>query len=584
MNLNKKIIFCHHFLDKGKFLVSTPLQVARTIYYGFQSMFADFQGVTLGARARFEQSDWTAVQQAQKKRIDVYRAKVEQLVPQVQQVGGEALKNIEVWEHVRSDFAQLIMPLANADIAESFYNSVIGKLYAHEYIDDRYAFITPSVDVFSMARDPLLIRSYQLDRHWRETVRQLLLDYQFNVDYSNLDKDQDFLINSIKESFPDVHLRDETITVNVLEAVFYRNKGAYIVGCIEDLGQSNKPFLIALMNKENGVYVDALITNPEEVSVIFSFTRAYFMVDSPVPAHIVAFLGKMMPHKKRFELYASIGFRKHAKTDLYRDMMMHLSTTTDQFVEAPGIRGMVMLVFTLPSYDAVFKLIKDKFTPPKEVTEKIVREKYFLVTKHDRVGRMADTQEFNGMRLPRERFSQELLDILLKFAPSKVTVTETDVIIQHMYTERRMVPLNMYLSDASEGDINIVMQDYGQAIKDLAAANIFPGDMLLKNFGVTRHKRVIFYDYDELCYLTDCNFRSIPEPKTEEQEMSSTPWYNVAPEDVFPEEFRLFFSGNPKARKAFEEYHSDLYGPELWQSLQRSVSEGIVADVYPYRR
>jgi isocitrate dehydrogenase kinase/phosphatase len=291
-----------------------------------------------------------------------------------------------------------------------------------------------------------------------------------------------------------------------------------------------------------------------------------------------------MPHKSLSELYNCIGFKKHGKTEFYRHFIKHLNNSDDKFVIAPGIKGMVMSVFTLPSYGIVFKIIKDKFTPPKEVTEKIVKEKYKLVTRHDRVGRMADTQEFTSFSFDRDRFSDELLEELRAVAPSKLIETDDKIIIKHLYTERRMEPLNLYLNHATDEQIWEVMDEYGNAIRQLAAANIFPGDMLLKNFGVTRHGRVVFYDYDEICYLTECNFREIPEPKTEEQAMSSTPWYSVEEFDVFPEEFRLFFSGNPKARNAFEALHSELYEASYWRSLQQQIESGRVVDVFPYRR
>ena len=283
-------------------------------------------------------------------------------------------------------------------------------------------------------------------------------------------------------------------------------------------------------------------------------------------------------------MYASFGFRKHSKTEFYRDFVKHLQHSDDQFVVAPGIKGMVMSVFTLPSYDIVFKIIKDRFTPPKDVTAAVVKEKYHLVTRHDRVGRMADTQEFGGFRFPIERFDPQLLAELQQEAASRLDISDTEVTIKHLYTERRMVPLNLYLREASEAQIEDVMDEYGNAIKQLAAANIFPGDMLLKNFGVTRHGRVVFYDYDEICHITECTFRRIPEPKTEEQAMAAQPWYNVGPNDIFPEEFRLFFSGNPKAREAFDKLHSELYDADYWQGLKEQIEAGKVVDVFPYRR
>jgi isocitrate dehydrogenase kinase/phosphatase len=298
----------------------------------------------------------------------------------------------------------------------------------------------------------------------------------------------------------------------------------------------------------------------------------------------VRFLSTIMPQKDRSELYNSIGFHKHGKTEFYRHVLAHMKTSNGKFVIAPGIKGMVMSVFTLPSYPVVFKVIKDKFDPPKTVTEEIVKEKYKFVSRSDRVGRMADTQEYTNFIFYRNRFSEELLQELQTLAPSKLEMDDKWLIIKHLYVERRMEPLNLYLQDANDKEIYAAMEEYGNAIKQLAAANIFPGDMLLKNFGVTRHGRVVFYDYDELCPLTECNFRKIPEAQTAEQEMADRPWYTVDEADVFPEEFRLFFSGNPTARKAFEDQHSDLYDYHYWRRLQDRIRAGHVESTFPYRR
>jgi isocitrate dehydrogenase kinase/phosphatase len=345
------------------------------------------------------------------------------------------------------------------------------------------------------------------------------------------------------------------------------------------------PFVFPFLNNEDGrVYVDTVLFSPDDVSMLFSFTRSYFMVDTAVPSQYVGFLKSIMPQKELFELYSAIGFGKHAKTVFYRRAVAHTAETDDSYIIAPGIKGMVMLVFTLPSYDYVYKVIKDRFTPPKDMTREQVKGKYKLVKRWDRAGRMADTQEFNNLAFDRRRFSDELVAELEKEAPSLLEQKGNALILKHVYVERRMIPLNLYIKDATQDQLYSVMDEYGNAIKQLAAANIFPGDMLLKNFGVTRHGRVVFYDYDEICPLVDCSFRTIPLPKTEEQEMASQPWYNVAANDVFPEEFRLFFSGNRRARDAFDELHPDLYRADFWSDLQRQVKDGRVGDVYPYRR
>jgi isocitrate dehydrogenase kinase/phosphatase len=320
------------------------------------------------------------------------------------------------------------------------------------------------------------------------------------------------------------------------------------------------------------------------VSVLFSFTRSYFLVDATIPAQSVLFLQQLMPAKPISEIYSSIGHNKHGKTYYHRCAFRHMQSTHDQFNIAPGIKGMVMTVFTLPSYDFVFKVIKDRFTPPKDMTREQVKAKYALVKRWDRAGRMADTQEFTNLAFARERFSDELMDELRKVAPSVLEEHGKALVIKHVYVERRMTPLNLYLRNATDEQVEAVMDEYGNAIKQLAAANIFPGDMLLKNFGVTRHGRVVFYDYDEIVPLTDCNFRTIPKPRTEAEEMSSKPWYTVGPNDIFPEEFSLFFSGNQRARQVFDTLHSDIYEASFWQGLQEKIHAGHVEDFFPYRR
>ncbi|MEH6551799.1 MAG: bifunctional isocitrate dehydrogenase kinase/phosphatase [Pseudomonadales bacterium] len=564
----------------------TSRKLARAVLNGFHSMFADFQNITLAAKARFEQADWHGIQQAQADRLEIYKSKVKQLIPLMETLSSNEIDDLDLWCDIKAHYIQLISQHANYEIAETFFNSVFCKVIGHEHIDDRHAFVLSSqMDIPENAEFPVFT-SYPLEGSTKTLIARILHDYQFSIPYEDLKRDTRNVVKTmIEEVSENFATTGYDIVVDVLEPVFYRNKSAYIVARIKGFTEQPLPFVLPILhNDKNELYVDTVITDPDEIGIIFSFTRSYFMVDAPQPSQIVKFLAGLMPHKKIYELYASIGFRKHSKSEFFRDFVFHLQSSDDQFVLAPGIKGMVMSVFTLPSYDIVFKIIKDKFAPPKEVTRAIVKEKYQLVTKHDRAGRMADTQEFSGFHFPKERFSEELLEELTLVAPSLLTITETDVIIAHLYTERRMVPLNLYLKNASDEEIVQAMDEYGNSIRQLAAANIFAGDMLLKNFGVTRHGRVVFYDYDEICFLTECNFRTIPKAKTEEQEMASQPWYTVAEFDIFPEEFSLFFSGNPKARIAFDRLHGDLYEADTWKQLQQQIEAGKIVNVFPYRR
>jgi isocitrate dehydrogenase kinase/phosphatase len=416
-----------------------------------------------------------------------------------------------------------------------------------------------------------------------DTLRQIYADYQFEAPYKNLEEDLEKVAFNLKEDILHKYPIDEQARLEVLKSVFYRNKGAYIIGRLQ-ISRKIEPFVLAFLNEEGTISTDALITDENTVSILFSFTRSYFMVQTDAPSTLVEFIQSLIPLKDSAEIYNSIGFNKHGKTEFYRHFTKHLQQSSDKFILAPGIKGMVMSVFTLPSYNVVFKLIKDNFDPPKQSTKTQVKEKYKLVSRHDRVGRLADTHEFENFVFEKSRFSDELLEELLKVAPSIIQIEGDKVTIQHLYIERRMIPLNIYLQKASLAEAREAVEEYGNAIKQLAAANIFPGDMLLKNFGVTRHRRVIFYDYDEICFLTDCNFRTIPEPRTYEEEMSSEPWYHVGVNDIFPEEFRSFLIGRIEVRDIFFEIHAEIFEPKFWQNLQKRIREGEVLDVFPYRQ
>ncbi|MEM1141545.1 MAG: bifunctional isocitrate dehydrogenase kinase/phosphatase [Pseudomonadota bacterium] len=560
---------------------------ARIVLNGFESYFAEFQIITLGARSRFENADWLGIHDATAERIDLYKRKLEAVLGAVELVAGEALKNYAFWRDTRQIYAGLIQKHSNFEIAETFYNSVFNSVFQHKHVRNDYAFVFSSQGDIPQSDTGLVLRRYRVEEHLSDTFRELLRDYCFDIPYEDLDRDLTFIQQALDEelgNIPGFTLQPDDLRLEVLTNHFYRNKGAYIVGRILSGGDS-MPFVLPILHSENSsVYIDTILFGSDRVSVVFSFTRSYFMVDATIPSQYVLFLAKLMPAKPISEIYNCMGYNKHGKTDYHRSALRHMESTTDKFIIAPGIKGMVMSVFTLPSYPFVFKIIKDRFTPPKEVTREQVKEKYRLVKRSDRAGRMADTQEFTNLAFARDRFSEELIQELHAVAPSLISERGRALILGHCYVERRMTPLNLYIQDASEEELLAVMDEYGNSIKELAAANIFPGDMLLKNFGVTRHGRVVFYDYDEIVPLLACNFRHIPEPRNEEEEMASKPWYTVGPNDIFPEEFRLFFSGNQRARKAFDERHSDIYDASFWRSLQEQIRGGYVESFYPYRR
>jgi isocitrate dehydrogenase kinase/phosphatase len=556
---------------------------SRIIFEGFKSYRDAFQSITRGAQFRFETGDWQAVQHANSDRLALYTIHIERVASQIHEALDGRLPSAAEWQSCRNEYEQLIGTQYNAELFETFYNSVHRHLTDDADVSDQEMFVRTCHPTPPVAAGEPLTRHYSTSDGVVEMVRQIIADLPFAAPWRNLDRD----IGNVLRSLVDERREITTpvgLSVELLKPIFYRNKAAYVVGrlAFRDLFW---PIAFPLHRDSRGsIYIDTLICDEDELSVVFSFTRAYFMVDTDFPHAMLDFLQELLPNKKHSELYASIGLHKHAKTVFFRDFLHHLDHSTDLFSIAAGIKGMVMTVFTLPSYQIVFKIIKDHFPPQKQVTAEEVREKYQIVKSHDRVGRMADTQEFGNLVLPLARFDQELLDELLRVAASSVRIEGNKVRIRHVYTERLMTPLNLFIEQAEPGALDEALDEYGNAIKQLAAANIFPGDMLLKNFGITRHGRVVFYDYDEICYLTDVNFRAIPEPRTPEEEMSSEPWYSVGPNDVFPEEFRRFLFGRPAIKRRFTELHGELFDPEYWRELQRVILDGQVMDVYPYRR
>ncbi|MBB2494935.1 bifunctional isocitrate dehydrogenase kinase/phosphatase [Aquipseudomonas ullengensis] len=560
--------------------------IARQILDGFDDYRAHFREITNGARARFEQAQWQEAQAASAARINLYEEKVSEVGERLRSsFNDEFLLDVELWPLVKSAYIGLIDLRFDDELAETWFNSIFCGLFSHDQISDGCMFIHTTRPALRPHVSAPQTRSYLPQGNLNQALRQIFDDYRFSVAYEDLDRDVLRVEEQLRTNLPDWVCKDPELCIELFSATLYRNKGAYLVGRIYTRDEQ-WPLVFPLLHREGqGIQIDTLITDEAEVSIIFSFTRSYFMVRVEIPAEFIGFLKRILPGKHIAELYTSIGFYKHGKSEFYRSLINHLATTDDKFIMAPGVRGMVMSVFTLPGFNTVFKIIKDRFSPSKNVDRATVIEKYRLVKSVDRVGRMADTQEFADFRFPKAKFDPECLAELLEVAPSTVEIENEDtVLIRHCWTERRMTPLNIYLEHANEAQVREALEDYGLAIKQLAAANIFPGDMLLKNFGVTRHGRVVFYDYDEICYLTEANFRRIPPPRYPEDEMASEPWYSVAPLDVFPEEFPPFLFADIGQRRLFSQLHGDLYDADYWKGLQEAIRAGKVIDVFPYRR
>ena len=522
---------------------------------------------------------------ARVERIAYYDARVRESVETLHQIFDLERHDQALWKQVKLQYMGLLYEHKQPELAESFYNSVFCQLFDRRYYSNSHIFVRPglSTDVIDMD-NPAYRSYYPTSDGLAQTLGTLLDSFNLNLEWENLNRDIDRLCEAFEPELVCPPLGSETCQMQVITTLFFRNKAAYIVGRIRIAGILSG-FVLPLLRTEQGeLYVDALIVDTQALAIIFSFTRAYFMVDTQVPSALIDFLQSILPSKTKSDLYTSIGFQKQGKTLFYRDFLNHLTHSADQFIIAPGIEGMVMSVFTLPSFPYVFKVIKDKLAPPKKITRQTVKDKYMYVKTHDRVGRMADTLEFSHVAFPIDRVSSELLDKLKQDIATSLGIEGDQVIIRHLYIERRMVPLNMYLGHAPDEALEHVVREYGNTIKDLIKANIFPGDMLLKNFGVTRQNRIVFYDYDELMPMKDIRVRAIPPARTPEQEMASEPWYRVEENDFFPEQFEHFVMSYPKVRELLLKHHADLLDAKYWQGIILDLEKGVRADVFPYAR
>ena len=575
--------------------------IAKAMLDGFNRHYRLFRTESARAKHRFETADWHGQQRAQRERIEFYDLRVRECVRRLEKEFQAGAQGMDVWYQVKLHYIGLLVAHCQPELAETFFNSVTTKILHRTHFHNDFIFVRPAVSTeYIESQDPGAGPSYRAyypqPESLRETLAHVIAGFELQRPFEDLERDIGYVLAALQPRIAGFKLR-ANFQIQVLSSLFFRNKGAYLVGKVIN-GFSSMPFALPILHNEAGqLFIDAALFGEDDLLALFSFARAYFMVDMEVPSAYVQFLAGLMPRKPLAELYSALGLAKQGKTLFYREFLWHLKHSSDQLRIAPGIKGMVMLVFDLPSFPYVFKLIKDEFPPQKDTTREQVESKYQLVKRHDRVGRMADTLEYSLVALPRERFSEALMAELLAHAPAQIEVSDRDgdgqqeVIIRHLYIERRMVPLNLYLQEAFDAGLDDPQArqqmersviDYGNAIKDLVAANIFPGDMLWKNFGVTRGGKVVFYDYDEIEYLTDCHFRAVPPPRCEEDELSGEVWWKVGPRDVFPETFAPFLLGNPAVREVFMRHHADLLTPQYWQAQKERIQHGHVHDVFPY--
>jgi len=553
---------------------------AATIHSSFEDYNEEFSRITQRAPRRFQEREWKLGQRDAVERIDLYDRRVHSCVAGLVGPMGSAIAAQAIWSRVRSEYSRLIADCVDSEFYKTFFNSLTRKVFNTVGVNPEVEYLAPDLEPTLNGSAPPL-QTFDVDTGIEAVIRAIIEQFPSADRFRDIDSAIEYVAAEAGEFSGVRHAGCPIRQVEMLVPVFYRATRAFCVGRMSGDGWI-APLVLAFMNTEDGIVVDAVMMHDRDVRSLFGFSRSYFHVDLPAVGAAVRVLSSVMPTKPTGELYTVLGRAKQGKTERYRRMYKHLSDSDDEFVHAEGEKGMVMIAFTLRDYGLIFKVIRDRFEPPKQTTRADVMERYQFVFKHDRVGRLVDAQEYRRLRFPTSRFTGALLEELLSQAAETCRLDGDDLIIEHSYIERKLRPLNLYLDEVDAPEARRAVIDYGQAVKDLARSNVFPGDLLLKNFGVTSTGRVIFYDYDELCLVTDCTFRDLPTARFEEDEMRAEPWFYVGPADVFPEQFANFLGFSPDLRQAFMAEHADLLTADYWRGLKACHEADQLLEVVPY--
>ena len=505
--------------------------------------------------------------------------------PRIKSAFPQLAEDAGLWDQFDQLFRVLIAARYEADIAFGFAHSIRRNIFHGVWKPVAYTFSRPVRNRYmSMAQAHQRFELGDgLSPSLFTTALQIL---RFKAPFRDLHGDAQAVSERCKQLLQSAESDvGEPVALEILEGGFFRDITAFLVGRLEWSSGRFTPFVLALLNSDDGIYVDALLHETSDVHNLFSSTLANFHVTNPLYYQICVFLYSLMPLRPLGLHYSTIGFNHVGKVAIINDIEQQLQETSSHFASSPGFDGTVAIGFTFESCTYHLKVIRDTPTKSYKWGEfagvEAVLDKYKTVHEINRTGSMLDNVMYFNLKMDRAFFAEELLDDLIQNASQSVQVEKEWVLFKALIVQLKIIPLPVYFETATEAQTRQVVENLGHCIKNNIAGNIFNKDLDARNYGVGRFNKVFLFDYDAVEKLTDITLDT--NLNMEEGEEDIPDWFFSDQFVFLPEELEsgLQITGRA-ARRHFRDYHADILTLDYWQNAQQSLLQGEVLGLRTY--
>ncbi|CFX54209.1 Isocitrate dehydrogenase kinase/phosphatase [Candidatus Filomicrobium marinum] len=562
--------------------------IANAILAVFDNYYVRSRHIPYLAKEAFETRNWPETTNLSRERLDIYGRNLDALIPLLKQSWPQFADERGFWVEVEAQYLTQIRERYEADLAFAFLRSTRRLMRQGEWAPVSY-FAGRQKEIVPHDNGPTAIRTFTCI--WpvkNETVIDLLQVPGFNAPFRDIVDDARLIamrINETLEAATNSDISGASITIEMIDGGFFRNRGAYLVGRIKQPSGPDIPLALALLNEKDGIYVDAVLFEADRLHYVFSSALANFHVTAEAYHQLAHFLHSVMPKRPLGLHYSTIGFNHVGKVAVMRELQAEHNTATEQLDFALGFRGTVAIGFSTPSSRYVLKVIRDQ---PAEGYKwdtfpgvDAILQKYRAVHETDRAGSMLDNIIYDNVRLDREWFTPQLLQEFANAAPDSVKILHRYVLFRHLIVQMKLTPVPEFLKKASPTEAKAAIRELGTCIANNAAANIFNKDLDARNYGVSRIGRVYLFDYDAVEPLTGIKVRTNLDRIEGEEDIPD--WFFEKGTIFLPEEMLVGLRvDDPDLRRAFREINGELMTTAYWEGMQRALNAGLVPKVRAY--